>query len=341
MTAALTQHQPGRHDGLRPTNLARDLYQIAELVELCFATRLDANGRATVREMKFISRLGPLLWLLSLLGLTGALGSGFVWRAGRRVVGNTSLYRGGSHPYLGSGWLIANVAVHPDHRRRGIAHALMQASLDQVRRQRGRWVALQVEADNHGAISLYEGLGFRRFETVTQWESRSPTTPPPPSPEVSTAARYIRRRRAADALAETELIFLRARRGAMAWTRPIERYHVQGTLFGDLDDLLDGQSRGRWVLPDRDRPQKLLGSAWASLSGWRRCRVSLFLDPALDDPAARQALLRHVLTRPDIQGRTIEVETTTGDEPVEQLLRAANFYPVRSLLLMRWSIDVP
>ena len=64
-------HRPGtqaaRGDGLRPTRLIRDLRQIAGLVELCFGSRLDASGRAAVREMKMLARLGPLFWLLALL----------------------------------------------------------------------------------------------------------------------------------------------------------------------------------------------------------------------------------------------------------------------------------
>ena len=123
--------QAARGDGLQPTHLVRDLYQIAELVELCFGTRLDANGRAAVREMKMLARLGPLFWLLALLDRVFAfgLGQGYVWREGGRVVGNVSLYRGGAHPELGPGWLIANVAVHPDHRRQSIARRLMNAAM--------------------------------------------------------------------------------------------------------------------------------------------------------------------------------------------------------------------
>jgi GNAT superfamily N-acetyltransferase len=323
MTAALTRQRSGqRHgDGLQPTNLARDLYQIGG--------RLDANGRAAVREMKVISKLGPLLWLFSLFGLTSGLGPGYVWRAGKHVVGNVSLYRGGIHPYLGQGWLIANVVVHPNYRRQGIARAAMRASIDLVRSRGGRWIALQVEADNDGALTLYDSLGFGRFETLTQWETRSPSLSLP-TPEGSADIWRIRSRRWTDADAEADLIYTRARQGAMAWTRPIERHQVRGGL-----GALGSQGQERWVLADLARPRRLLGSIWLEATGWQRARLTLFLDPALNDPQARCALLSRALHRPLLRGQTVRLETVADDEAVEESLRAAGFRPIRSLVQMR------
>ncbi|MCZ7543814.1 MAG: hypothetical protein M5R40_09870 [Anaerolineae bacterium] len=54
-----------KRNGLRPVNLRIDLGGIADLIEICFADQMDAQGRATVREMRALSRLGPLLWLLA------------------------------------------------------------------------------------------------------------------------------------------------------------------------------------------------------------------------------------------------------------------------------------
>src|SRR5512138_2452722 len=122
MTAALSQPQATerRGDGLQPTNFTRDLHQIADLVELCFEPHLDVGGRSAISEMRALSYIWPLIWLLALLDrwLPG-LGSGYVWRHEGKVIGNISLYRAGKHPDLGPGFLIANVAVHPDWRRRG------------------------------------------------------------------------------------------------------------------------------------------------------------------------------------------------------------------------------
>jgi ribosomal protein S18 acetylase RimI-like enzyme len=315
---------------LRPTNPARDLYQIAELVELCFGDRLDSNGRSAVDEMKVIGRLGPLLWLLTPFDWLGlGLGRGYVWRSGKRVIGNVSLHPGAVHPWLGRGWLIANVAVHPDHRRRGIARTLMQAALELVTRLGGHWAALQVEAENTPAIALYESLGFQTHEPLSQWENDRTLT--------FTSMREgdawpVRRRRPADAPAEVDLVFRRARIGAMAWTQPLEHHGVAGN---PLWSWLDALSTDRWVLPDPAHPDRLLGSIWVESSGWGRSRLTLFLDPALNDSQAKLALLRHVFSLPDMEGRYVRLETTADDESISELLKSLRFRTTRTLVQMR------
>jgi GNAT superfamily N-acetyltransferase len=138
MAAALVRRRADSEEGaIFRTSLARDLYQIGGLIEVCFGPYLDSTGQASIREMRSVGQLGPVLWLIDMLGLRNVLlglGPGFVNRVGSRVVGNISLYPGGRHPFWGRGWLIANVAVHPDYQRRGIARGLMDAALNQARK---------------------------------------------------------------------------------------------------------------------------------------------------------------------------------------------------------------
>lgn len=58
---------------------------------------------------------------------------------------------------------VLNVAVHPDHRRRGIGSALMREMLEEAREVRAAAVTLEVRRGNAEAIRLYERL---RFEEV-------------------------------------------------------------------------------------------------------------------------------------------------------------------------------
>ncbi|HOA23680.1 MAG: GNAT family N-acetyltransferase [Aggregatilineales bacterium] len=342
MTAALlkgrdtTGNSAAQTGQMVRTRLARDMSQIADLVEICFARRLDASGRAAVREMRLVGRLGPLLWLLGLLDeLLGlGFGIGYVWRDQGRVVGNVSLYPGGVHPRLGRGWLIANVAVHPDYRRRGIARMLMEASLGLVRRKGGRWAALQVEADNDGAIHLYETLGFERFGTLEHWETSHIETPLPAG---KMPGWVIRLRRPGETAAEAAFIFDRARPGAMAWTRVIERRDMNGLqVFGGL---LNTSSIEHWVMTPSYAPRQLAGVLWVQYAALDRPRLTLFLDPDIEDWAARQALLRHALNLPDLRGRLVRVETLAGDPAVEDLLTQSGFHRVRSLVQMRKMLD--
>ncbi len=247
-------------------------------------------------------------------------------------MGNVSLFAAGHHPWSGRGWLIANVAVHPSYQRRGIANVLMHAAMDRVEQQRGRWVALQVEEDNEAALNLYRGMNFTIYETLNQWESAHGVERQPDShaDELS-----VRPRLPSDGPAEIDLIFRRARLGGMAWTQPLSKEDVQGGVFQGAASWVD-LSRERWVLPDPAHANRLLGSLWITSSGWRRSRISLFLDPALESPSDRQSLLRAALAGPDMENRIIRLETTAGDAPVEDLLTSLGFRKTRSLIQMRY-----
>lgn len=63
----------------------------------------------------------------------------------------------GCHHVADEGF-IANVAVHPSRRRRGIARALVAAAIEQGHALSR--ITLEVRASNDAAIALYESLGF-------------------------------------------------------------------------------------------------------------------------------------------------------------------------------------
>ena len=55
---------------------------------------------------------------------------------------------------------IATIAIHPDHRRKGIAQALFKAGLDAAYAEGARIYHLEVRAGNLAAIGLYEKFQF-------------------------------------------------------------------------------------------------------------------------------------------------------------------------------------
>ena len=59
-------------------------------------------------------------------------------------------------------WHVMNVAVDPDHQRRGIATRLLERLFELTAKDDGRGYTLEVRVSNAGAITLYEGLGFER-----------------------------------------------------------------------------------------------------------------------------------------------------------------------------------
>lgn len=156
----LSEMQPfqsgyGSHEsGLRPVDLLVDLLAIVNLVELGFKAEFDPLGWKMLSQMRKVAKQGIHVQLNAETG-----SKGFVWLDDGCVVGNLSLRAATSGATRGK--LIGNVVVHPDYRGRGIGRALMQAALESVRTQGGRWVGLEVRADNLVACQLYKSLGFR------------------------------------------------------------------------------------------------------------------------------------------------------------------------------------
>jgi GNAT superfamily N-acetyltransferase len=172
---------------LRPFDVRRDLGQIADLVETCFAETLDPDGQRYLQQMRsFANNPGFLRWVTPESG--GVPMTGYVWVEDNRLVGNISLI-----PYRLQGrsrYLIANVAVHPDYRRRGIARRLTEQAIEHVRRRGAPWVWLHVRAQNEGAIRLYRGLGFSEQARRTTWHSTPALPSPALPPGVSITARH-------------------------------------------------------------------------------------------------------------------------------------------------------
>ncbi len=142
--------------GIRPMNPLHDLPAVVTLIEMGFRREMDPQGRKMLARLRRTAHSGPVERLIS-----GAPSGppGLVWVEDEHVVGNLSLRRAATSG--SQGYLIGNVVVHPDYQGQGIGHALMDAAIKTVRRQAGRWIGLEVNANNVAACRLYEQLGFR------------------------------------------------------------------------------------------------------------------------------------------------------------------------------------
>ncbi len=317
-------------DGLRPVELRRDLMGIADLIELCFAPTLDAAGRAVLQEMRAMGRAGPLVWALGRIGkaVPGVM-RGFVWVEHGRVVGNVSLTPAG----YGQGWVIANVAVSPDYRRRGIARQLMQAAMDEVA-ARGRFALLQVEADNISARRLYESLGFVELRTFTRWRHAThhhvPALPEN-APELVPLTR-----------AEVAALYGLAastrpnERGGLGWLRPLEQKAFDPWQWGGLRPFLTGRNVRHWIAPRAD------GTLDAALSAEMRLGCRTVLIDVLVHPSRQgeleMGLINGGLRRLAARHRPILSEHPADDEAANAAFRANHFVPERSLVHMLWTV---
>ncbi|MEV0002915.1 GNAT family N-acetyltransferase [Micromonospora sp. NPDC050980] len=62
---------------------------------------------------------------------------------------------------LGTSWSVRDLYVAPDHRRSGIANALLQHVIRNARAAGAHRVSLQTETDNIPALTLYTDIGFQ------------------------------------------------------------------------------------------------------------------------------------------------------------------------------------
>ena len=108
--------------------------QIAQLEKICFSDPWSENSIASELDNKLA------FWLVAAEGETvaGYIGS-------QTVMDETDMM---------------NVAVHPDFRRKGIAEALVNGLVEQLKTMDSHCLTLEVRASNAPAIALYEKLGF-------------------------------------------------------------------------------------------------------------------------------------------------------------------------------------
>lgn len=170
MSSITVPVQSKDHPHVRSLNVLRDLPHVADLIELCFSNTMDHDGQRYVNDMRRAGRDNGLLhWANHMSETTSLPLTGYVWEENHKIIGNSSLilFRDkGKRIYL-----IANVATHPDHRRRGIARILTQRAMEHAHRKNAAAIWLHVRDDNPGAIRLYQDLGFREVARRTTWQA--------------------------------------------------------------------------------------------------------------------------------------------------------------------------
>jgi ribosomal protein S18 acetylase RimI-like enzyme len=159
----------------------RDLSAVADLVELCFKSTLDRDGKRYLQDMRRSSADSAFLrWASKASDSISLPLTGYVWEDNGRIIGNVSLIpynRGNKRVFL-----IANVATHPDYRRRGIGRMLTDKAMAHAREKYADEIWLHVREDNPGAITLYRDLGFHERYRRTTYHSSS-SVPMLPSPQ--------------------------------------------------------------------------------------------------------------------------------------------------------------
>ncbi|MBI5668692.1 MAG: GNAT family N-acetyltransferase [Chloroflexi bacterium] len=335
MTSVPLSEESATSDGLRPVNLRTDLAALADLLEVAFASTMDSSGRGAIREMRTLSRMGAGLSVLqNISDLAQGMSLGYVWVQQGRLVGNVSVYPANAPADLAKAWIIANVAVHPDYQRRGIARRLMQASLDLVQRQSGSKAILQVDADNFTAQRLYERLGFIHERAWTTWRRPITAIRPP----ILLDSPYITHRTGSEWLAEYHLAqqIYPVERGGLGWLRPLYPGQFRRSLLSRMKDWVNFRSLERLIVRSDDQ-RRILASMWVEnglMSG--SATLTMIVDPQYEG-LYDEALLNTVVRRFGT-AQALTIEFPTDLTTTVAVLRRYGFSPRREVIHMRWDV---
>lgn len=311
-------------DGLRPVDTYRDLPQIIELLRSVFGESLEGDDHQLFGE----SSAGTMNELMYRFNPSAArLGSGFVWQADGRIVGNATLLTTKSRDR----YLVANVAVNPSYRRQGIARALMQVITSTVRSRGGQVILLQVVKDNLAAKDLYRSLGYESIGNLSTWFT------------TASRLRYLyvdeKDENAIPILSlpnrlwrEAYLLDTSEVHADLNWPEPLQPDAYSRSLLKRGADFMNGRQTETWATADKDRLCGLatINSEWGRSHGLK-LRVRADWKGRLERPLLAK-LIRRLRYLPR---RGVRMDHPENDELTGQLLKEANFTVQRTLTHMR------
>jgi GNAT superfamily N-acetyltransferase len=265
------------HPHLRLLDPRRDLDAAADLIDLCFGSQIDYDGREYLRIVRNAHR-DPLMvrWVRGCNETVSSPMFGYVWEENGLVVGNISLI-----PFFtsqGCYYLIANVAVHPNYRRRGIARQLTQTGIRHIHEHGVDAAWLQVRTDAPGAHELYLSLGFKERARRNTWSS---VILPDAAPQPTAGMLKITQRRRAD-WPQQEAWLRQTYPPEFTWNQPVPFDRLRPSLLGWLAGLFEERPLANWAARQDGR---LLG-----LLSWEMGRHSDQLYLAVGETERAQAI---------------------------------------------------
>lgn len=322
-------------NGPRPVQLRTDLGGIADLIELCFAAVIDESGRAAVRDMRTVARSSPLMFLLSRADAAlGGVELGYVWIEDGQVVGNVSVSPAPMPSANGMTYIVANVATHPNYRRRHIAQTLMTKSLEMIRSRRGRAAVLQVDANNPAAQRMYQSLGFRDERIFTRWQRGSHRGAPARLPEMPYITMLDNDWRALYRLAS---VARPPERGGVGWLRPTVPELFRPSFLHRIGQFMAMKSAETYIVRDNaaDRAHELAGSLRIESQFGGPDRFELMVDPRHSGSLERP-LLNFGLRRADERFHSATIEHPADDGAANSVLSDYLFERKQTTLQMRY-----
>jgi len=267
--------------GIRAIKLKEDLRQIADLIELCFSENIDEEGRDYIRHIRQTANNYSGFILENTTPENSSLPfHGYVWVEGTRIIGNLTLIPLRNKDK--TSYFVANVAVHPDYRGRGIGRQLTERAVQHVREHHGKQIYLQVRQDNDIANRLYRNLGFEEICCRTTWLYR-PHDPPgrnlQPEIQVTTRSKedWGQQKLWLDELYPREI----------QWNIPFRLEKVEPSLSNWLNRFIYGEYQRTW---SAHREGRLIGTITVERSSEMRDYCWLASSPMWEDQVIQSVL---------------------------------------------------
>jgi ribosomal protein S18 acetylase RimI-like enzyme len=312
---------------------SRDLRQVAALIEEAFADQLDFRGQRALRELKTMSSLGPLLWLLDRLSPEfHETFSGFVWVEEGRVVGNVTVNRSS---WRSRRWFISNVAVERAYQGQGIARELMQAAISVARDRGGESVTLQVRADNAPALKLYRDFGFEELMGATELQLERVAQ----VPFVPAEGFTLRRRDYSEWHKEYELAQAATLAGEQR-ARPIREEHFRKgfaeRVIDWLGDIFAGQRTYRLAVDEGDRFIATLTVCASWL--WGRHGLKIMVHPDYRGQVEEMLVTHALALLGNYPGQEVTVKMSVSYQEAIEILKRYGFVEEKTLVQMRLNL---
>jgi GNAT superfamily N-acetyltransferase len=282
---------------------------------------MDEDGRNYLQQMRRAGQDNVFLrWASSAVETASMPLSGYVWEENREIIGNVSLipYRHARKKYC----LVANIAVRPEYRKRGIGRALTLTAMQHAKQHHFDETWLHVRDDNPVAIGLYRSLGFTELARRTTWQAQPDRNATTGYPGIIITGRTAR-----DWPAQ-ETWLRRLYPDLLTWYQPLPWYSLRPGLGPTLYRFLSDYDMRHWVVRKDNLPAAVM--SWQAMAG-RTNRLWAAIPPEGNENVLT-ALLLHA--RHELSWR----EKISLDFPAGQYnasIEAAGFHLHRTLLWMK------
>ncbi len=323
MVAQTVRQGTGSFSGVRPLNPARDMSQVALLLEEAF--RDDLGAMHAWARVPGLRNIGAALMSTAFMPVPNESLRGFVYEENGHILGNVTLTLDDSRS---ARWMISNVAVAEKFRRRGLARQLMQAAIDEARTRNARWIILNVRPWNTGARALYEALGFQAVETEMQYVRTRPR-------EFNETPLPLRRLTPKEYRVAYQLSYDSMDELLRTFRPPLQTEYAlrfEDRLAENAMDLFLFQSTERWgYIMD--------GKLYATVTVHAQKlgtphRFDIRVLPQVRGQVERGLVAAALARLAQFPPRDIQVRALTGHEALVNALADAGFVPTRGLTLM-------